>query len=65
MMIVINKVVIFQPTSWPEFSNIHPFVPEDQTRGYQTMFKELASDLCEITGYDHISFQPNRYGNGQ
>ena len=25
------------------------------------MLDELASDLCEITGYDKISFQPNRF----
>lgn len=49
-----------QPITWPEFGNIHPFVPLDQAQGYQQLFRELERDLCEITGYDKISFQPNR-----
>jgi hypothetical protein len=50
-----------QPCSWPEFNSIHPFVPKNQVKGYLRMFDELANDLCEITGYDKISFQPNRF----
>lgn len=41
-------------------ANIHPFVPQDQTAGYIEMLRELERDLCEITGYDRVSFQPNR-----
>ena len=52
---------IFQPVSWKEFANLHPFIPDEQAQGYQEMFYELERDLCEITGYDKISFQPNRY----
>jgi glycine dehydrogenase len=52
-----------QPCSWKEFANIHPFVPLEQTLGYKQMFEELEKDLCEITGYDKISFQPNRCVN--
>ncbi|XP_057236091.1 glycine dehydrogenase (decarboxylating), mitochondrial, partial [Malurus melanocephalus] len=48
------------PITWREFANIHPFVPLDQAQGYQQLFKDLEKDLCEITGYDKISFQPNR-----
>lgn len=50
-----------QPITWNEFANIHPFVPLDQADGYQKLFKQLERDLCEVTGYDNISFQPNRY----
>jgi glycine dehydrogenase len=50
-----------KPCSWPEFNSIHPFVPNEQVKGYHKMFDELARDLCEITGYDKISFQPNRF----
>ena len=53
--------VCLQPCSMPEFANIHPFVPDDQVGGYLEMFRELERDLCEITGYDSISFQSNRY----
>ncbi|KAL0607298.1 Glycine dehydrogenase, mitochondrial [Plecturocebus cupreus] len=47
------------PITWKEFANIHPFVPLDQAQGYQQLFRELEKDLCELTGYDRISFQPN------
>lgn len=50
----------WQPITWREFANIHPFVPLDQAEGYQQLFQQLEKDLCEITGYDKISFQPNR-----
>jgi len=53
--------VCLQPVSWKEFASLHPFIPVDQAQGYQEMFNELERDLCEITGYDKISFQPNRY----
>ena len=39
-------------------------MPEDQAEGYRELFEELEKDLCEITGYDKISFQPNRYKPG-
>ncbi|KAG9486719.1 hypothetical protein GDO78_006870 [Eleutherodactylus coqui] len=54
-----SKFLMHTPITWPEFANIHPFVPLDQAQGYQQLFKELEKDLCEITGYDRISFQPN------
>ncbi len=50
-----------QPCSYEELANLHPFVPEEQAMGYRELFEELERDLCEITGYDNISFQPNRY----
>lgn len=49
-----------QPITWREFANVHPFVPLDQAEGYQKLFRQLEKDLCEVTGYDSISFQPNR-----
>lgn len=51
--------------SWPEFGNIHPFVPVDQAEGYQIMFKELEKILCEVTGFDAFSFQPNSGAAGE
>lgn len=53
-------VCLFKPISWKEFASIHPFVPLEQAQGYQQLFRDLEKDLCEITGYDKISFQPNR-----
>jgi glycine dehydrogenase len=51
--------------SWPEFSNIHPFAPEDQTQGYKQIVSELESDLAEITGLSAVSLQPNSGAQGE
>ncbi|EDL41702.1 glycine decarboxylase, isoform CRA_e [Mus musculus] len=53
------------PITWREFANIHPFVPLDQAQGYQQLFQGLEKDLCEITGYDRVSFQPNSGAQGE
>ena len=53
------------PLSWVEFSNIHPFAPTHQARGYHIMFHELEESLCEITGYDGMSLQPNSGAQGE
>ena len=51
--------------SWPEFGEIHPFVPVEQAAGYTELIKNLERDLCEITGFDAISFQPNSGAAGE
>lgn len=51
--------------TWPEFSNIHPFTPLDQTEGYIQLFKRLEKDLCEITGFQAVSLQPNSGAQGE
>lgn len=61
----LNATVEMIPVTWPEFANIHPFAPRDQTDGYQTMIERLSRDLCEITGYDAISLQPNSGAQGE
>lgn len=53
------------PLSWPEFANIHPFAPKDQVQGYEEILEELAADLCEITGFDAVSLQPNSGAQGE
>ncbi|KAF5912782.1 hypothetical protein HPG69_007772 [Diceros bicornis minor] len=57
----LNSSSELAPITWKEFANIHPFVPLDQAQGYQQLFQELEKDLCELTGYDQISFQPNSF----
>jgi len=51
--------------SWPEFGNIHPFVPKDQALGYYQIIDELGEALKEITGFSAISFQPNSGAAGE
>ncbi|KAH9937284.1 glycine cleavage system P-protein-domain-containing protein [Fomitopsis serialis] len=53
------------PADWPEFSNVHPFAPTDQVKGYIEMIKELESDLCKITGFHACSVQPNSGAAGE
>lgn len=61
----LNSAAEMMPISWSGFANIHPFVPDEQTRGYQFMLKDLSEKLCEITGYDGISMQPNSGAQGE
>ncbi|KAL3196957.1 hypothetical protein MRX96_015034 [Rhipicephalus microplus] len=61
----LNSTVEMMPCSMPGFANIHPFVPLEQAKGYQRLFEELEHDLCEITGYDKVSLQPNSGAQGE
>ncbi len=61
----LNASVELMPVSWPEFSEIHPFAPREQTQGYQEIFKELEADLGEITGLPGVSLQPNSGAQGE
>lgn len=53
------------PVTWPQFGNIHPFAPSDQTGGYMQLLDELNQWLCEITGFSKMSFQPNSGAQGE
>jgi glycine dehydrogenase len=53
------------PVGWEEFSNIHPYAPSDQTKGYQELVDDLESQLAVITGYAAISLQPNAGSQGE
>jgi glycine dehydrogenase len=53
------------PLTWPEFGSLHPFVPREQAEGYHALFKRLEQWLCEMTGYDAISLQPNSGAQGE
>ena len=61
----LNAVAEMQPVSWPEFNGVHPFVPLEQTHGYQKMFTELEAWLAEITGFAGVSLQPNAGSQGE
>ena len=53
------------PVGWEEFSNIHPYAPQDQVSGYQTLIDDLEAKLSEITGYAAVSLQPNAGSQGE
>ncbi len=53
------------PITWPEFGDIHPFAPADQTVGYRQMIDDLEAASGEITGYAAVSLQPNAGSQGE
>lgn len=53
------------PITWPQFANLHPFVPREQATGYALMIDELQGWLCAITGFDAICMQPNSGAQGE
>ena len=61
----LNAATQMYPISLPGFSKLHPYAPEDQTQGYQQLFKDLEHALCEVTGYDAVSLQPNAGSQGE
>ncbi|MFX0542841.1 aminomethyl-transferring glycine dehydrogenase [Roseovarius sp. S4756] len=61
----LNSAAEMMPVSWREFSRIHPFVPRDQAEGYHELIDDLSARLCDITGYDAISMQPNSGAQGE
>ncbi|MDH3639674.1 MAG: aminomethyl-transferring glycine dehydrogenase subunit GcvPB, partial [Gammaproteobacteria bacterium] len=61
----LNATSELAPVSWSEFSDIHPFVPVDQARGYAELIAELEDMLCRCTGYDAVSLQPNAGSQGE
>lgn len=61
----LNASVEMQALSYREFSAMHPFVPLDQAQGYLQLFEELESMLCDLTGFDAFSLQPNAGSQGE
>jgi len=61
----LNATTEMIPISWPEFAGLHPFAPADQTRGYAELCSALERALCDITGYDAVSLQPNSGAQGE
>ncbi|WP_367388320.1 aminomethyl-transferring glycine dehydrogenase [Lewinella sp. LCG006] len=61
----LNAATELMPVSWPEFANLHPFVPKDQAAGYYQMFTELEAWLSDITGFTACSLQPNSGAQGE
>ena len=61
----LNASTEMLPVTWPEFSDLHPFVPAEQARGYHQLFRELEDMLIACTGYDTVSLQPNAGSQGE
>ena len=61
----LNATAEMIPVTWPEFANIHPLAPAEQTTGYKQLIDELEAMLVECTGYDAVSLQPNSGAQGE
>ncbi|WP_175455750.1 aminomethyl-transferring glycine dehydrogenase [Pseudoxanthomonas sp. CF385] len=61
----LNATAEMIPVTWPEFGNIHPFAPAEQSQGYTQLIDELEAMLVECTGYDAVSLQPNSGAQGE
>jgi len=61
----LNATAEMIPITWPEFSDIHPYAPTTQTKGYVEMIASLNADLCKITGFAAVSVQPNSGASGE
>ena len=61
----LNAAAELIPLTWPEFANLHPFVPVEQAEGYQQIIAGLDAALSEITGFAKMSFQPNSGAQGE
>jgi glycine dehydrogenase len=61
----LNATTEMIPVTWRQFSAMHPFAPLDQTQGYQQLFEELEEMLCEVTGFEAVSLQPNAGSQGE
>lgn len=61
----LNPAAAMEPITWPEFAAIHPFAPEEYTRGWRELIAELEGWLASITGYAAVSVQPNAGATGE
>ena len=61
----LNSTTEMQAVTWPEFSNLHPFAPVEDTTGYLELVAELSAWLSDITGYAAVSLQPNAGSQGE
>jgi len=61
----LNATAEMLPITWPEYAELHPFVPRDQSEGYRELIDDLSEKLCAITGFDALSMQPNSGAQGE
>ena len=61
----LNSAAEMMPVTWDEFALMHPYAPRDQAAGYMEMIEDFSAKLCDVTGYDAISMQPNSGAQGE
>jgi glycine dehydrogenase len=61
----LNATAEMMPITWPEFADLHPFAPDDQTEGSRAMIARLGEWLARLTGFAAVSLQPNAGSQGE
>lgn len=61
----LNSATEMYPVSWPIISQLHPYVPQDQAKGYHFMIQQLQDWICYFTGFSAVSVQPNAGSQGE
>jgi len=61
----LNATSEMAPITWPKASEVHPFVPIEQAKGYHHVLEDLRNMLCAVTGFDAVSLQPNSGAAGE
>jgi len=61
----LNAAAEMMPITWPEFTAVHPFAPDDESEGYRALIDRLEQMLVAVTGYDAVSLQPNAGSQGE
>lgn len=61
----LNATAEMIPVTWPEFADVHPFVPLEQAEGFTRLTEGLEKMLCDVTGFDAVSLQPNAGSQGE
>ncbi len=61
----LNSATEMAPVTWPEFTDVHPFVPPKRAQGYAIMMQQLSQWLANVTGFDAVSLQPNSGASGE
>jgi len=61
----LNATTEMQSITWPEFADLHPFAPANQSQGTRKLIAQLSKWLVDVTGYDAVSLQPNAGSQGE
>ncbi|HWG94259.1 MAG TPA: aminomethyl-transferring glycine dehydrogenase [Mycobacteriales bacterium] len=61
----LNATAEMEPVTWPELAGLHPFTAAEHSQGTRQVVADLERWLCEVTGYDACSLQPNAGSQGE
>ncbi|NDD26604.1 MAG: glycine dehydrogenase (aminomethyl-transferring), partial [Actinobacteria bacterium] len=61
----LNSTTEMEAVTWPEFAGLHPFAPKEDVAGYLELIEQITGWLSDVTGYSHVSLQPNAGSQGE